>query len=115
MSTSEIATVLAWHDALNERDFDTLLQVSSDDIEFGDANGAGQGHEALLEWVRSLAVTAADPGRMYVRDGVVVAEEQDGAAAAFRVVHDHITSVFRHPDLATALAATDLTEKDLAG
>jgi hypothetical protein len=115
MSTSEIATVLAWHDALNERDFDTLLQVSSDDIEFGDANGAGQGHEALLEWARSLAVTAADPGRMYVRDGVVVAEERDGAAAAFRVVHDHITSVFRHPDLATALAATDLTEKDLAG
>ena len=62
MSTSEIATVLAWHDALNESDFDTLLQVSSDDIEFGDANGAGQGHEALLEWARSLAVTAADPG-----------------------------------------------------
>lgn len=115
MTTSEIATVLAWHDALNEQDFDTLLQVSSDDIEFGDAKGAGQGQEALLQWARSLAVTAADPGRMYVRDGVVVAEEQDGDAVAFRVVHDHITSVFRHADLATALAATDLTEKDLAG
>ena len=25
MTTSEIATVLAWHDALNEHDFDTLL------------------------------------------------------------------------------------------
>ena len=24
MTTSEIATVLAWHDALNEQDFDTL-------------------------------------------------------------------------------------------
>jgi hypothetical protein len=46
---------------------------------------------------------------------VVVAEEQDGEAVAFRVVHDHITSVFRHPDLASALAATELTEKDLAG
>jgi ketosteroid isomerase-like protein len=115
MTTSEIATVLAWHDALNEQDFDTLLQVSSEDIEFGDENGAGQGHEALRRWATSLAVTAADPGRMYVRDGVVVAEEQDGAAVAFRVVHDHITSVFRHSDLATALAATDLTEKDLAG
>jgi SnoaL-like protein len=115
MTTSEIATVLAWHDALNEQDFDTLAQVSSDDIEFGDANGAGQGHEALRDWASSLAVTAADPGRMYVRGGVVVAEEQDGEAVAFRVVHDHITSVFRHPDLATALAATDLTEKDFAG
>jgi hypothetical protein len=115
MTTSEIATVLAWHDALNEQDFDTLVSLSSDDIEFGDANGAGQGHDALLEWVRSLAVTAADPGRMYVRDGVVVAEEHDGEAVAFRVVHDHVTSVFRHPDLASALAATELTEKDLAG
>jgi len=115
MTTSEIATVLAWHDALNEQDYDTLLQVSSDDIEFGDANGAGQGRDALLEWANSLAVTAADPGRLYVRDGVVVAEEQDGAAVAFRVVRDHITSVFRHPDVATALAATDLSEKDLAG
>ena len=44
MTTSEIATVLAWHDALNEQDFDTLLQVSSEDIEFGDATGACQGH-----------------------------------------------------------------------
>ncbi|MDT5234323.1 MAG: hypothetical protein QOF47_310 [Mycobacterium sp.] len=115
MTTSEIATVLAWHDALNEQDFDTLVALSSDDIEFGDAEGAAQGQAALLEWASSLATAAAVPGRMYVHDGVVVAEEQDGNASAFRVVHDHVTSVFRHPDLASALAATELTEKDLAG
>jgi hypothetical protein len=115
MTTSEIATVLAWHDALNEQDLDTLILVSSDDVEFGDVNGAGQGHAALLEWANSLEVSAAIPGRMFVRDGVVVAEEQDGKASAFRVVHDHVTSVYRHPDLASALAATELTEKDLAG
>ena len=115
MTTSEIATVLAWHDALNDGDFDTLAQVSSDDIEFGDAGGAGQGHDALREWASSLGVSAADPGKMYVRDGVVVAEERDGKAVAFRVVHDHVTSVFRHADLDAALAATDLTEEDLAG
>ena len=33
MSTSEIATVLAWHDALNDRDIDTLVKLSSDDID----------------------------------------------------------------------------------
>ncbi len=116
MTTSEIATVLAWHDALNERDLDTLILVSSDDIEFGDSTGAGQGHVALLEWASSLDVSAAIPGRMYVHDGVVVAEEtRTGKASAFRVVHDHVTSVFRHPDLAAALAATELTENDLAG
>lgn len=121
MTTSEIATVLAWHDALNEQDFDTLVSLSSGDVEIGNAKGAAQGHTALLDWARSAGIKA-EPGRMFVRDGVVVVEQQitsatgnTTAAAAFRVVHDHITSVFRHDDLASALAATELTEEDLAG
>jgi ketosteroid isomerase-like protein len=123
MTTSEIATVLAWHDALNEQDYDTLLALSSDDIEVGDARGAAQGHTALLEWAARSAGITAEPGRMYVHDGVVVVEQQitsgtgesATAASAFRVVRDHVTSVFRHDDLASALAATDLTEEDLTG
>lgn len=121
MTTSEIATVLAWHDALNEQDFATLVALSSDDIEVGDATGASQGHAALVDWARSAAIKA-EPGRMYEHEGVVVVEQHitsaDGAltaASAFRVVHDHVTSVFRHPDLASALAATELSEEDLAG
>lgn len=120
MTTSEIATVLAWHDALNDKDFDTLVTLSSDDIEIGDADGASQGHVGLREWADAHQMTVT-PGRLYVRDGVVVAEQQiryaDGtqraSASAFRVVHDHVTSVFRHDDLAAALAATELTESDL--
>ena len=121
MTVSEIATVLAWHDALNEQDFDTLVALSSDDIEVGDATGAAQGHAALLDWARSAGITA-EPGRMFVHEGVVVVEQQvtsaagiATAASAFRVVHDRVTSVFRHHDLASALAATELTEKDVAG
>jgi ketosteroid isomerase-like protein len=116
MTTSEIATVLAWHDALNEQDLDTLVKLSSDDIEIGDAQGAGQGHAALREWAQNWAGTIT-VGRLYVHDGVVVAEQtlddDTVSASAFRVVHDQVTSVFRHPDLAAALAATDLTEDDL--
>ncbi|OIN82771.1 nuclear transport factor 2 family protein [Mycobacterium malmoense] len=120
MTTSEIATVLAWHDALNAADLDTLVALSSDDIEIGDTHGAAQGHEALRSWAASRKGTA-ELGRMYVHDGVVVVEQKvttpDGAvtnaASAFRVVHDHVTSVFRHQDLASALAATELTEEDL--
>ncbi|HEX5144003.1 MAG TPA: nuclear transport factor 2 family protein [Mycobacterium sp.] len=116
MSTSEIATVLAWYDAVNSRDVETLEKVSSDDIEIGDAHGAVQGLTALHNWVQGLT-DGVTVGRMYVHDGVVVAEQtlSDGTndASAFRVVHDHVTSVFRHPDLASALAATDLTENDL--
>jgi hypothetical protein len=122
MTTSEIATVLAWHDALNASDLDTLVTLSSDDIDIGDAHGATQGHEALRRWAASLKATA-ELGRMYVHDGVVVVEQKvssldnpwavTDAASAFRVVHDRVTSVFRHEDLASALAATELTEADL--
>ncbi|KMO76557.1 MAG: nuclear transport factor 2 family protein [Mycolicibacterium rufum] len=122
MTTSEMATVLAWHDALNAGDVDTLISLSSDDIEIGDAHGAAQGHEALRAWAQGLGRTI-EPGRIYVHDGVVVVEEKTvseageagSAASAFRVVHDHVTSVFRHDDLAAALAATELTEADLTG
>lgn len=122
MTTSEFATVLAWHDALNASDLDTLVELSSDDIDVGDEHGAIQGHEALRRWATTSGFTA-EPGRMYVHDGVVVAEQQvrtaadpgtvSAMASAFRVVHDKVTSVFRHNDLASALAATELTEDDL--
>ncbi|MBO0881263.1 MAG: nuclear transport factor 2 family protein [Mycobacterium sp.] len=122
MTTSEIATVLAWHDALNASDIDTLMALSSDDIEVGDAHGAAQGHDALRKWAAARP-RKVDVGRMYVHDGVVVVEQTTGSAddpgatavgaSAFRVVHDHVTSVFRHRDLAAALAATELTDADL--
>ncbi|ETB08956.1 hypothetical protein O980_20985 [Mycobacterium avium subsp. paratuberculosis 08-8281] len=121
MTTSEIATVLAWHDALNASDLDTLIALSSDDIEIGDAHGAAQGHEALRNWAAARRGTA-ELGRMYVHDGVAVVEQKvtspddpgavSTAASAFRVVHDRVTSVFRHNSLASALAATELTEDD---
>ena len=122
MTVSEIATVLAWHDALNARDLDTLVELSTGDIDIYDTGQPMQGHVALLDWATSRHFTV-EPGRMYVHDGVVVVEQKGSApddsgavtsnALAFRVVHDHVTSVFRHQDLASALAATELTEGDL--
>src|ERR1700739_1886228 len=120
MTVSEIATVLAWHDALNARALDTLVELSTGDIEIGDTARAMQGHVALVDWVTSRHFTL-EPGRMYVHDGVVVVEQEvfssgppQRIASAFRVVHDKVASVYRHSDLAGALAATDLTEADLA-
>ncbi|MCX5043370.1 nuclear transport factor 2 family protein [Aldersonia sp. NBC_00410] len=130
MSTSEIATVLAWHDALNTSDVETLLELSSDDVELGGPQGASQGISALRDWATESGIRLV-PGRIYYHDGVVVVEQdaswpsgQDSAeasnpdevsklATAFRVVHDRVTSVYRHDDLATALAATDMNEQDL--
>jgi len=130
MTVSEIATVLAWHDALNAHDVDTLVELSTGDIEIGDAHGAVQGHGALREWATSKGFLI-EPGRMYVHDGVVVVEQHIGdagsprvgderlreertvRASAFRVVHDKVVSVFSHDDLETALAATELSEDDI--
>jgi hypothetical protein len=122
MSTSEIATVLAWHDALSSSDLGTLASLSSDDIEIGDARGAAQGHAALRDWARSTD-SIIEVGEIYYRDGVVVVGQQitprqdpaqvQTAASAFRVVDDHVTAVFRHDDLAAALSATDMTDQDL--
>ncbi|MGE5696131.1 MAG: nuclear transport factor 2 family protein [Candidatus Sericytochromatia bacterium] len=119
MTVSEIATVLAWHDALNAQELDTLVELSTGDIEIGDAHGAVQGHRALREWATSKGFLI-EPGRMYVHDGVVVVEQHIGdagspqvMASAFRVVHDKVASVFSHDDLETALAATDLSEDDI--
>jgi hypothetical protein len=119
MTISEIATVLAWHDALNAQDLDTLVDLSTGDIEICDAHGARQGHKALLDWATSTKFTV-EPGRMYIHDGVVVVEQEvftsgppQRTASAFRVVHDKVTSVYRHENLASALAATELTEADI--
>ena len=121
MSTSEIATVLAFHDALTSSDLDTLVSLASDDIEIGDAHGAAQGHGALREWAQRSDVSI-DVGDIYYRDGVVVVEERvtsksdpgdvSTTASAFRVVHDHITAAFRHDSLTAALAATEMTDED---
>jgi len=98
------------------------VSLSSDDIEIGDAHGAAQGHAALREWAQRNTADI-EVGQIYYHEGVVVVEENltsktdstdtGTAASAFRVVHDHVTSVFRHADLATALAATELTDEDL--
>ena len=117
MTTSEIATVLAWHDALNTSDLDTLATLSSDDIDMGDAHGAAQGHEALRRWA-SLP-SGDDRARPDVRARrgrgrrTKAPRLPTHPALAFRVVHDHVTSVFRHHDLASALDATGLSEADL--
>ena len=74
MSTSEIATVLAWHDAVNDNDVETLLELSSDDIVLPtDDDDEDQGLDELREWATTSGVTLT-PGRMYVHGGIVVVE-----------------------------------------
>ncbi|MEE2035371.1 nuclear transport factor 2 family protein [Rhodococcus chondri] len=123
MSTSEIATVLAWHDAVNSNDIDTLVELSSDDIVLPtDDDDPDQGLDELREWATSAGVTF-EPGRMFVHSGIVVVEERSTWASdpntpieeaiAFRVVDDQVVTVVRHPNLEDAFDATGLSEADL--
>ncbi|MBM7459588.1 nuclear transport factor 2 family protein [Rhodococcus coprophilus] len=123
MSTSEIATVLAWHEAVNSNDMDTLLELSSDDIVLPtDDDDADQGLDELREWATTSGVTL-EPGRMFVHAGIVVVEERAtwagepgtpvDEAIAFRVVDDQVVMVVRHDNLEEAFEATGLSEADL--
>jgi len=118
VSTSEIATVLAWHDALNSGDVDTLIDLSSDDVELAGPRGASQGIDALRSWAQDAGVHLV-AGRMFTQHGVFVVQEEaawaDGTAtvaSALRVVDNQVVSVFRHTDLDEALAATGLGADD---
>ena len=117
---AEIATVLAWHAALNAGDVDGLLALSSEDIEVGGPRGASRGGHVLRDWVARAGI-CMQPGRLYRRDtAVVVAEraqwrseggqlaEPQDAACVFGVHAGLVTSVFRYPDVAAALAAAGL-------
>lgn len=124
MSTSEYATVLAWQDALSSGDADTLIKLSSDDIEISSAVGGAQGLVALLDWTAETHTTMTID-QAYVSGSIVVttgtatgsltgsAADTVTLAAAFRVVHDQVVSVFIHPDLDSALRATGLKAEDL--
>lgn len=125
MSTTAYATVLAWQDALSHGDTDTLLELSGDGIEIAGDHGGGQGLALLDQWATESHTTMV-PRRLFARGDLVVSEtvatgsvtpadvtETRTVAIAFRIVGDQVGSVFVHPDLATAFAATGLGEEDI--
>lgn len=125
MSTSAYATVLAWQDALSSGDTDTLLQLSSEGIEIAGDHGGAQGLAVLDRWATETHTTMS-PQRLFVGDDLVVSEtvasgsvtpfddvDTRTVAVAFRIVDDQVSSVFVHPDLASAFAATGLEDGDL--
>ncbi|WP_158726604.1 nuclear transport factor 2 family protein [Tomitella fengzijianii] len=125
MSTTAYATALAWQEALTSGDIDTLLELSSDGIEIAGDHGGGQGLAVLNRWA-SESHTTMTPERVFMRGDLVVSEsvasgsatpgeapDSRTIAAAFQITGDQVGSVFVHPDLASAFAATGLGDGDL--
>lgn len=125
MGAPDVATVIAWHEALNAGDIDGLLALSSDDIEVGGPRGAGRGAHLLRDWVGRADIRLT-PRRVFHRAGTVVVEESarwrspeteqmtepQGAASVFRVHDGRVTRVVRYPDVISALQAAGLDDAD---
>lgn len=121
-TSTEIQTVLAWHGALNSGDLERLVGLSHPDIEVGGPRGTSHGAQILRGWV-DRANIHLEPGRIFHESDAVVVEQaaewvsaepgsRQTVASAFLVRDGLVTSVLRHPDLASALRAADLDEAD---
>ncbi len=125
VSTSEIDTVVAWHRALNGGDVDRLLGLSSDDVEIGGPRGTGKGAPLLRDWATRAGISL-EPRRIFHRAGTLVVEQAarwrqsetgpmtdpESVATVFLVREGRVTSVVRHPEVASALAAAGLDDSD---
>ncbi|HEX5418166.1 MAG TPA: nuclear transport factor 2 family protein [Chloroflexota bacterium] len=130
VESSKFRVVQAWHQALNAGDVETLVALSTEDVEVGGPRGASRGVAVLREWVARAGIRL-EPGRVFQRGEVVVVEQtaewrepgtgrivgQQNLASLFVVRNGLVSRVIRYPDLATALreAGDALRELDPPG
>jgi hypothetical protein len=116
---SEVEIVIAWHEALNDRDVDRLVALCSDDVEVGDAGDTRRGPAALrrrfdrpglrLDLVAFLQrrelVLSCQEAEWLPAGGA--APSQTSALCVFRIESGLIVSVIAYRDLEAAMAALD--------
>ena len=123
MTTPELRTVQAWHEALNSGDADRVTALSRPNVEVGGPRGAGHGTGLLREWV-GRANIRLEPRRVFQEADTVVVEQKadwlsadagqttgsQTVASVFVVQENKIAKVLRYDDLASALRAANLDE-----
>lgn len=119
--TTPIATVDAWHAALNAGDLDALLALCADDVAVGGPRGVASGKALLAEWFGRANVRMRPLRHAAGGDAVVVEQaaawrdaetgafgEEQVVATWFAVADGRVTRVIRFPDFAAACAAAGL-------
>jgi len=118
-----VEVVIAWHEALNDRDIERLISLCSDDVELGGPAGSGRGPELLREWFESSGLNL-ELGAFLQRGEVVVVSQEaqwappggtaevENVASVFRVRQGRIVSIIRYPDLDAALAGAGIGRGD---
>ena len=119
----DIATLQAWHDALNRGDLGLLLTLMHDDVEFGGPRGSGRGAGMVRDWAERSGIRLI-PDRWFRRGDVVVVAHRaqwpdpdtgaltppDDIASNFEVRDGLVQRVVRYGSLQEALAAAGIDE-----
>jgi len=120
-----LAVVAAFHEHLNAKETDKILDLAAEDIRIGGPRGSGTGKDLLREWVGRANVTMI-PQRILARDGVVVVEQRaewrspaTGAitgsqtlASVFRIDGGKIIALARYSGFGEAANKAGLDEDD---
>ena len=119
------AIVLAWQEAVNQKDSERLLALSDSNIEIVGPRGSAYGHDILRDWLgraglsmRSqrlyangdTVVTAGHGVWRSVETGDLIGEAK--IASHFRVKDQQVNYYARYDALTDALNAAGLTEAD---
>lgn len=120
----KLATVQAWHEAIDSGDAVRLRQTAASDVAIVGPRGVAQGQAVLEQWALSSGARFT-PLRWFCGSlgDVVVAQAatwpDDGGrtepvelATHFRVVNGQITRIERHENLKRALDAAALSSTD---
>jgi quercetin dioxygenase-like cupin family protein len=116
-----MATVQAWHDALNGGDLDRLVSLMHDDVAFGGPRGEGRGAHEVRGWAERSGIRL-EPDRWFVKDDWVVVAQRarwldpesggltspDAIASAFEIADGKVQRVVRYGSLPEALAAAGM-------
>jgi hypothetical protein len=125
MSTTPVALVRAWQEAVNTQDADSLLALSAPDIEIVGPRGSAYGHTILREWLGRAGLSLT-PQRAFTRDNVVVVAQyatwrsvetgevigEAEVASCFRVAGQQVSQYARYDTLDQALEAGALHYED---
>ena len=120
-----LALIHSFHQLLNARKPDELLELASDDIKIGGPRGSGTGKDLLFEWVGQANVTMT-PQRIFARDDVVAVEQlgewrdantgevtgSQTVASVFRIADGKIVGIARYGQFAEAANKAGLDEDD---
>jgi hypothetical protein len=123
--TTPTAIVLAWQEAVNQKDAQQLLALSDPNIEIVGPRGSAYGHEILEQWLERAGLSMAAYRCFANGNTVVVAQHgvwrnvetdevmgEADIASRFRVKGEQITCYARYNSLTDALNAAHLTDAD---